>query len=176
LRLLSAGDEGFLGVNNKPLVAKPIARRQGLVIQELPDEVLVYDLERDRAHCLNETAAFVWQRCDGRKSAAQIAHTLGNQFNCEVDERIVWLALDQLGRNHLLEKQPAVPQAMKGMNRRAMVRALGIGAAMAIPLVTSIVAPTPAQAATGCITGGQACQNGGLPCCRNLTCSNGTCQ
>jgi hypothetical protein len=32
---------------------KPLARKEGLVIQELPDEVLVYDLDRDRAHCLN---------------------------------------------------------------------------------------------------------------------------
>src|SRR2546427_7946707 len=100
-------------------MTKPIARRQGLVIQELPDEVLVYDLERDRAHCLNETAAFVWHRCDGRNSIAQIARTLANQLNCEVDEKIIWLALDQLGGSHLLEKRPAVPQAMKCMNRRA---------------------------------------------------------
>jgi hypothetical protein len=157
-------------------MTKPIARRQGLVIQELPGEVLVYDLERDRAHCLNESAAFVWQRCDGRNSIAQIARSLGNRLNCEVDEKIVWLALDQLGRNHLLERHLLVPQAMKGMNRRAMVRALGIGAAVAIPGVTSIVAPTPAQAATGCIPSGQTCQNGGLACCPNLNCINGTCQ
>jgi hypothetical protein len=109
-------------------MTKPIARREGLVVQELPDEVLVYDFERDRAHCLNETAAFVWQHRDGRSSAAQIALTLGNQFNCEVDERIVWLALDQLRRNHLLERQPALPPAMQGMNRRAMVRAFGLTA------------------------------------------------
>src|SRR5216683_558941 len=142
---------------------RPIARKQSLVIQELPDEVLVYDLERDRAHCLNETAAFVWQRCDGRSSSAQIARTLGDQLNCEVDEKIVWLALDQLGRNHLLEKQPAVPQAMKGMNRRAMVRALGLTAVAAIPLVTSILAPT-AQAATSCRGGGAVCTDSSQCC------------
>jgi len=173
LKLRSAGDEDFLGVNKKPLIAKPVARKQGLVIQELPDEVLVYDLERDRAHCLNETAAFVWQRCDGRNSTAQIALTLGNQLNCEVDEKIVWLALDQLGRNHLLEKQPAVPQAMKSMNRRAMVRALGLTAAVAIPLVTSILAPT-AQAATSCRGGGVACTDS-AQCCSNLCDQTGHC-
>src|ERR1700674_5130626 len=75
---------------------KPLARKAGLVIQELPDEVLVYDLERDRAHCLNQTAAFVWQRCDGKNTTQQIARTLGRQFDCAVDEKIVWLALDQL--------------------------------------------------------------------------------
>src|ERR1700716_498634 len=104
-------------MNEKAPNAKPIARKQGLVIQELPDEVLVYDLERDRAHCLNETAAFVWQRCDGRNSTAQIARTLGDRLNCEVDEKIVWLALDQLGRSHLLESQPATPPPVMGVNR-----------------------------------------------------------
>ncbi|PYS79821.1 MAG: hypothetical protein DMF70_12375, partial [Acidobacteria bacterium] len=58
---------------------KPLARKEGLVIQELPDEVLVYDLDRDRAHCLNETAAFVWQRCDGRTSTVEIARSLGQK-------------------------------------------------------------------------------------------------
>ena len=56
--------------------AKPIARKQGLVIQDLPDEVLVYDLDRDRAHCLNTTAAFVWQHCDGKSTVGEIAAKL----------------------------------------------------------------------------------------------------
>jgi len=162
-------------MNEKARTAKPIARKQGLVIQELPDEVLVYDLERDRAHCLNQTAAFVWQRCDGKNTTQQIARTLGRQFDCAVDEKIVWLALDQLGRNHLLDRQPAPPPALLGMNRRAMVRALGIAAAVAIPLVTSIVAPTPVQALT-CIPQGGGCTNGGVPCCGNFNCIASTCQ
>ncbi len=33
----------------------PSARRKDLIIEELPDEVLVYDLNTDRAHCLNKT-------------------------------------------------------------------------------------------------------------------------
>ena len=60
---------------------KPLARKEGLVIQELPDEVLVYDLDRDRAHCLNQTAAFVWQRCDGRTSTVEIADRKSTRLN-----------------------------------------------------------------------------------------------
>jgi hypothetical protein len=48
-------------------------RKQGLVIKELPDEVLVYDLDRNKAHCLNHSAAEVWERCDGRTTAASIS-------------------------------------------------------------------------------------------------------
>lgn len=159
-------------MKEKTRTAKPIARKQGLVIQELPDEVLVYDLDRDRAHCLNATAAFVWQRCDGRNTTAQIARTLGQQFDCAVDEKIVWLALDQLGKNHLLDRQPAPPPALLGMNRRAMVRAFSLAVFVAVPVVTSIVAPTPAGtvscvADTGsCTLNSQCCNN----CCLSGTC------
>jgi len=39
----------------------PVARKEGLVIQETSEEVLVYDLTSNKAHCLNQTtrAAFV---------------------------------------------------------------------------------------------------------------------
>jgi hypothetical protein len=159
-------------MNEKARTAKPVARKQGLVIQELPDELLVYDLDRDRAHCLNTTAAFVWQRCDGRNTTAQIARTLGRQFDCAVDEKIVWLALDQLGKNHLLDRQAVPPPALMGMNRRAMVRALGVAAIVAVPVITSIVAPTPTQAST-CIASGQSCSTPSQ-CCSGL-CPAGTC-
>lgn len=161
-------------MNEKARNARPIARKLGLVIQELPDEVLVYDLDRDRAHCLNTTAAFVWQRCNGRNTTAQIAQTLGREFDCAVDEKIVWLALDQLGRTHLLDRQPARPTALMGMDRRAMVRALGLAAVVAIPVVKSIVAPTPAQAAT-CVGLGGGCSVS-PQCCKGLTCQTGQCK
>jgi hypothetical protein len=155
--------------------AKPLARKEGLVIEELPDEVLVYDLERDRAHCLNETAAFVWQRCDGRTSTSQMADSLAKKVNASVDERVVWLAIDQLSRNHLLAERSVPPQLISGLNRREMVRALGLAAVVAIPVVTSIIAPTPAQAAT-CAGSGQSCASGQV-CCAGLTCNvgSGTC-
>ena len=143
---------------------KPLARKDGLVIKELPDEVLVYDLDSDHAHCLNQTAAFVWQHCDGRNTTEQIARKLGRQFDCSVDEKIVWLALDRLARNHLLETQPVPPQKIQGMNRRAVVRALGL---VAVPVVTSIVAPTPAQ--TG------SCLHAGSPCSIGTQCCSGIC-
>jgi hypothetical protein len=38
----------------KKLIAKPIARTDDLVIQELSDELLVYDLITSKAHALNK--------------------------------------------------------------------------------------------------------------------------
>ncbi|MBA3352846.1 MAG: PqqD family protein, partial [Blastocatellia bacterium] len=51
----------------------PIARKNGLVVQEVPDEVLVYDLETNKAHCLNQSAAMIWRSCDGKNSVSEIA-------------------------------------------------------------------------------------------------------
>ena len=154
-------------MNHRAKNVKPLARKEGLVIQELPDEVLVYDLDRDKAHCLNETAAMVWRKCNGSATTTAITKALENELHKPVDEKLVWLALDQLGRNNLLEHTPAPPPVMSGLNRREMVRALGIAAAVAIPVVTSIVAPTPAQAAT--------CKPTGAGCAAGAECWSGVC-
>jgi hypothetical protein len=147
----------------------PRARKDGLIVQNLPDETLVYDLERDRAHCLNQTAAFVWQHCDGRSNAREIARALKDKTKQPVDEKLVWLAIEQLGRNHLLKETLALPPHVAGLNRREVMRALGLTAAVAIPVVASIVAPLPAQAATGCASSGQSCASVG--CCPGCVCS-----
>ena len=149
----------------------PKARRKQLVVQELADEVLVYDLERDKAHCLNQTAALIWKQCDGESNAAQIAGRVGSELRAPVDERMVWFALEQLGRDKLLEESIVAPATLAGMTRRQMVRTLGLAAVVAVPLITSIVAPTAAQAAT-CLANGEACSTS-TQCCSGL-CS-GTC-
>ena len=147
--------------------SKPLARSEGLIIKELPDEVLVYDLDRDHAHCLNKTAAYIWKSCDGKTSPGKIASALADKFDCPNDERIVWLGLDQLGRSHLMRFKAEPPRPLAGMNRRAVIRALGLAAVAAVPVVTSIVAPTPAQAGTAAPPG--------TPCTDPVQCSSGNC-
>lgn len=141
----------------------PKMREQRLVIDELPDEVLVYDLDRHKAHCLNKTAALVWQACDGKTSAAMISRRLTRELQTPFNEELVWLALRQLEKLDLLEKRITLPPKLTGMSRRQMVRALGVGAIVAIPLVTSILAPT-ALAASTCISAGSPCHTG-IHCC-----------
>jgi len=150
---------------------KPRARSEGLIVQALPDETLVYDLDRDRAHCLNQTASLVWNRCDGRNTTGQIARAVSTDLKQPIDERFVWLALDQLGRNHLLLDGPRAPQ-LAGFNRREVVKALALSAAVAAPVVASILAPAPAQAAS-CLGNGAGCSSP-AQCCSGI-CSGGTC-
>ena len=138
------------------------------MIDDLPDEVLVYDLDRHKAHCLNQTAALIWRQCDGSTSAAEIARRLEEQFKAPVSEDLVWLALRQLTKLHLLEHPVSLPPQVAGISRRQMVRSLGIAAVVALPLVTSITSPTQAQTAS-CVGLGVDCSQ--IPCCGNLVCS-----
>ena len=137
--------------------------------------MLIYDRSRDKALCLNQTAALVWAQCDGRTSIAQIADRLGREmssdFETPIDERLVWYAISQLRREHLIEDRVEIPRRVlaslnRHLDRRQVMRALGLTAIVALPLVTSIIAPTAAQAAT-CLGTNVACTSA-AQCCSGL--------
>lgn len=144
----------------------PRMREQRLIIDELPDEVLVYDLDRHKAHCLNRTAALVWRRCDGKTRPAEIARHLQSELDQPFKEEMVWLALRQLNQIHLLAEPVGLPPQLAGLSRREMVRTLGIAAVVAVPLVTSIVSPTAVQAST-CKPKNATCSTS-AECCSHL--------
>ena len=121
----------------------PRALTKDFVIRELDDETLVYDTGRDKAHCLNQTAALVWEQCDGKTTAAQAARSLQGKLDASVDTDLVWLAVKQLERFHLVESSAKSPS----VSRRALVLKYA-PAALALPVIMSITAPTPAGAAT----------------------------
>lgn len=127
----------------------PTARRDKLVVESLKNEILIYDLERDQASCLNETAALVWQYADGKTSVSEIADKMSQNLGMLVDVRVVWYALDQLGKKHLLQERMAIPLQYTQMTRRDfMVKAGIVGVAVAIPVVIAMAAPQAAMAST----------------------------
>ena len=157
----------------------PVAWQAGLVVHEMMDEVLVYDRDRHKAHCLNQTAAMIWKRCDGKTTVADLISLLERETTSSISNEMVWLALDQLGKKNLLEERVAQPSGSGKLSRREVMRRVGITAAVALPLVTSIVAPTAAEAGTLCGTTGSLCTGSGqgnccegLVCCTNINCSN----
>ena len=89
----------------------PQARTDHLVVRELPEETLVYDLERNKAHCLNRTVALVWRLCDGTRSPAALCEVAKEKLRLQDAEALVHLALEQLGRRNLLAEAsaPAAP-------------------------------------------------------------------
>jgi Coenzyme PQQ synthesis protein D (PqqD) len=147
----------------------PQARQEQLVIKELADETLIYDERGHKAHCLNQTAAFVWKHCDGHTSVAQLARLLEKHTKAAVSEQVVWFALRQLDQSQLLKESAPKPAPTSHMTRRALIRNLGIAAAITVPLVTSIVAPTATEAQTRTCAGNrEPCDV--LPCCPGFNC------
>lgn len=130
---------------------KPKVRGSGLLIQQLGDELLVYDLERNEAHCLNGIAASVWGLCDGERTVPEIGRLLKTDLAAADVEVLVWCALDQFAERRLLEEELGEEpdrSASATMTRRQMVARLGL-AVVAIPLVESIVSPPAAMAQSG---------------------------
>ena len=131
----------------------PHARQANLVVTELQNEVLLYDLDTDQASCLNPTAALVWKLADGESSVDDIAARMTAELKSPVDARIVWYAVDQLGKKNLLREKVNVPPQYARMTRRDfLVKAGVVGAVAAIPVIISLAAPGPAMAATGSCT------------------------
>lgn len=126
----------------------PTARVNGLVIQEVPNEVLVYDVERNKAHCLNETASMIWKSCDGKNSVSDIAKLVGSQTGQTVSDDLVWLAIDQFNESNLLEMK--LESKFAGQSRRDAIRKIGMAAMIGLPVVASLVAPRNAMAAVSC--------------------------
>ena len=146
---------------------KPVSRREDLVIQELDGEVLIYDLKANKAFCLNETSARVWQACDGSKTMAEIGKDLG-------DEDLAWLALNDLKKEKLIDYKMPTPSKFEGMSRREVIGKIGMGSMLAIPVIAALAAPTAAQTASACAS--ISCINNGdcssMGC---MTCSTGMC-
>lgn len=130
------------------MITKPIARRKDLVIQEMPDEVLVYDIVTSKAHCLNPSAAFIWKSCDGKSSILEIAEQFEKSGNGKVTEDFVWLAIDQLSENSLLENE--VAPRFEGQSRRQVIKKIGLGTMAAVPVIASLIAPQNALATASC--------------------------
>jgi hypothetical protein len=125
---------------------KPLARDEKLIRRQVESELMVYDSAADKAHCLNDTAARVWQACDGHTSVPDIAARLSAELKSEVREHSVWQALVQLEKADLLQEPVVPPELAHQLARREAVRTLAYASVVAVPLVASIVAPTPAQA------------------------------
>lgn len=126
----------------------PVARREGLVVQETADEVLVYDLTTNKAHCLNETAAIIWKSCDGSNTISDIGKLLESSAGSTVNEDLIWLAIDQLNEKNLLEKE--ITPKFAGRSRRDVIKKIGLATVVALPIVASLTAPTSALASTSC--------------------------
>lgn len=145
----------------------PRARQDGLLVETVGEELLLYDQNSHTAHCLSPIAACVWQRCDGERDVTELAEFAG------VNESLVGEALRELREKDLLVTEPQLVQStVPGVSRReAIIRGVHYGAAAAaVPLIVSATAATPAMASSGGFTCGTAETNSS--CC---LCAGGSC-
>ena len=118
--------------------AYPRACSEGIVCEEVGDELVVYVQATQMAHALSGDAASVWRCCDGERSTGEIASVVGS------DVALVVRAVEQLSVAGLIERA-------EGISRRALhKRAAQFGAAaLSAPLIYSIAIPAAAAAASG---------------------------
>jgi hypothetical protein len=162
--------------------ANPLCRKENIVVQDIDGEILIYDLIENKAYCLNQTSALVWQACDGKRSVAEITDLLGKQLNSEVKEDVVWLALDQLSKESLIQQEYRLNERFSGLSRREVIRKIGLASVIALPFITSLVAPLAIHANSACLGGGP-CQCNmlslgmvGQICTATITCNDTNCQ
>ena len=139
----------------------PLARSEGIVTEELGDELVAYVEATQTAHALSKDAAAVWRHCDGDSSGKDIAGRLG------LEHARVEQALEELSAAELIEEP-------EGISRRALYkRAATLGAAaVSAPLIYSVaISPSSAHASGTCTVSGLDCNSPTT----GVTLSNGTC-
>jgi hypothetical protein len=136
-------------------IMNPKARTEGLLVEELDGEAVVYDLDTDMVHRLDRRAFQVWRSCDGHQTIEMIAKAMsGEQQGQPLAANrlaVVEAAVHQLQEAGLLlsaEKDEAI--AKREPTRRQLLATAGTVSAAAggLTLVQSIAAPTPAMAAS----------------------------
>jgi hypothetical protein len=128
----------------------PRSVRNRVSIQRIGAETLVYDERRHKAFCLNETSSVIWRLANGERTVAQITAAAALELNAPVTEGIVLFALDELHRDGLIEPSNS-SVAYSTISRREALQRLGVAGALLLPAVAAIVAPTAAQAYSGCV-------------------------
>jgi hypothetical protein len=125
------------------------ARAEDLVVQELGNELLIYDRRVDVAHCLTETAASVWRTCEDGATLDELTKAVRAQSATELDslkdaEAKVVRALTELEEKGLLREEAGPGEVSR---RQALRRIAGVGAgAVLAPLVVSAAVPKSAEA------------------------------
>lgn len=167
----------------------PLSRKENLVTQQIGKEVLIYDLSISKAFCLNETSSVIWQLCDGNSSVSEISHKLSEKFNITASEDLVWLAIDELKKENLLQNAQELENKFDGISRREVIKKVGLGTLIALPLISAVIAPEavnagsvaaitcPASNPVSCAIAGSGNRTNGCYCTNTVQCVTGlTCR
>ena len=123
--------------------------REPITVREVGAETLVYDERRHKAFCLNRSCSAIWRLSTGKHTITQMGALASIELGVEMGEDFVRFAVEELRREGLIEPVGAA-EAVTPLSRRDVLQRLGVGGAMLLPAIAAIVAPTAAQAYSGC--------------------------
>jgi hypothetical protein len=131
--------------SNQTVITRPVARSERLVIEQVGDEAVIFDLETRASHALKPLAAAVYAYADGKNTVTEIAELASYRLAQPVTEADATDAVVQLTALNLLEG-PEIEVSRNGFSRRDALKtfaAVGAGAAL-----VSTVTAGAAMAAT----------------------------
>jgi len=126
-------------------------KAHGLIVQHVGQETLVYSEALHKAFCLNPIAAQVWGSLDGVRTPGQIAASVSDTLSMPITEDLVLFTISELRRDGLLDEEDSSVRVLAVPSRRDVMRQLGAGAVVMLPVVAAVMAPKAAQAYTGCV-------------------------
>ncbi len=140
----------------------PLLRTEQILVQEVGDELIIYDRKSCTSHCLNQIAARVWHYCNGHNTVEDIAKLLEKELELSPNqtselgvakenvnsEVLVWQALEEFERYQLLQEY--IQPGAASLSRRKAIKKAAIGGGVVLgallPMIRSIVVPTPVMA------------------------------
>jgi hypothetical protein len=125
---------------------KPKIRQDNLLAEEVQGECVIYDSNNKKAHHLNSTLSWVWKHSDGTRTIDDLASAMQRDMGYDDAPRIIATGLKQLADANLLETDSVDLNVVAPVDSTVSRRAVMAGAAIAAPMISSILAPTPAAA------------------------------
>ena len=119
-----------------------VRRLEGVHLEHAADEILALSAATSEVHALNQSAAAVYELCDGTASKAQMAAEIRRRTSLPADEAIVDLALAELIDAGLVVRED--PEPLSTVTRRSLIRRLAqtsVEATRMLPVVETILLP-----------------------------------
>lgn len=113
---------------------RPKSFTENIVQQIIDNELLLYNLTTNKAFCLNQTSAEIYNLCNGTNEIAVIAE------KTNLPKEVVQLAIIDLSKKSLLTERIELPTS-----RRSLLKNIGL-TAVALPVISILIAPTAAHA------------------------------
>lgn len=176
-------------------------RRDDLDFHELDGEAVLYDARCGAVHRFNAVTVSIWHACDGRRTTADIAQMLSEEYSVAIDHALAHVERAMAGfeERGLLQgervetvttarsdDESVVPRQItetsRGVSRREVLRSTTGKVVLAAPLISTFFAAAacasaPASGPGGCKLLGFSCTTG-EQCCvlpPDGKCENGTC-